>query len=235
MLGEDDVAPPIKREPYLARIDGLVFGEDPRQGFVEKNMFYHPQMRFVLSIPAGWKVQNTPARVTAVTEKGDAAIVLQAEKTDETLAAYAQKKTASVEDRQSVSEQTFAVSGLPALHQTYDIVKEGQDTLRVRFSFIKRADHIFTFAALSKAIDFVRFEAAFGSTVSSFDNLSDPAYLNRQPKRIRVLKAEGKLSLKDYFAKNNAQKESWPYLAIMNGMKDADAVPESNRLLKLVR
>ena len=235
MLTEDDVAPPVKREPYLARIDGLVFGDDPRQGFVENGTFYHPGMRFRFSVPAGWKVQNAPARVTMASDKGDAAVIFQTEKTDESLPAYAQKKAGAIEGRKPVSEQPGTISGMAALHQTYDIVKEGQDTLRARFSFIRRGDQIFTFTSLSKAVDFNRFDATFQSAVSSFSGLRDPSYLNRRPQTIQVLKADGRLSLKDYFAKNNAKKETWSYLTIMNGMKDADAVPEPSRLLKLVR
>ncbi len=49
---------------YGRRIDGLVYGDDPRQGFVEGRGFFHPGLRFQCSFPEGWKVQNTPARVT---------------------------------------------------------------------------------------------------------------------------------------------------------------------------
>ncbi len=32
----------VNRDSYLRMIDGLVYGEDPRQGYVEKDNFYHP-------------------------------------------------------------------------------------------------------------------------------------------------------------------------------------------------
>ena len=41
----------VGREEYLQKIDGITFGEDPRQGFFEGNTFYHPDMRFQLAVP----------------------------------------------------------------------------------------------------------------------------------------------------------------------------------------
>ncbi|MEJ7666779.1 MAG: M48 family metalloprotease [Hymenobacter sp.] len=50
----------INRDSYLRSIDGLAYGEDPRQGFVESGVFYHPDLKFRFPIPAGWKSQNSP-------------------------------------------------------------------------------------------------------------------------------------------------------------------------------
>ena len=36
----------VNRNIYLRKIDGLVFGPDPRQGFVENSIFYHPALKF---------------------------------------------------------------------------------------------------------------------------------------------------------------------------------------------
>ncbi|KAA3657231.1 MAG: peptidase M48, partial [Calditrichaeota bacterium] len=56
---------PLNKSPrdYLKRIDGMVYGNDPRQGFVENNIFYHPQMRFQFPVPQNWKVANLPTVV----------------------------------------------------------------------------------------------------------------------------------------------------------------------------
>ncbi len=55
----------VGRDEYLRQIDGITFGEDPRQGFFEGSTFYHPDMRFQLQFPEGWKTQNTPSAVVA--------------------------------------------------------------------------------------------------------------------------------------------------------------------------
>jgi predicted Zn-dependent protease len=52
-------------EPFHARIEGLVFGNDPRQGYFEVNRFYHPDLKFQLIFPDGWQTENQPSAVVA--------------------------------------------------------------------------------------------------------------------------------------------------------------------------
>src|SRR5918999_3825268 len=51
---------------YLDAVEGLVAGEDPRQGFVEGDVFYHPELRFRFPVPRGFKVINQPTQVVMV-------------------------------------------------------------------------------------------------------------------------------------------------------------------------
>ena len=235
MLGENDLAFPIQRDTYLNRINNIVYGDDPRQGFIESGTFYHPAMRFVFNIPQGWEVQNTPAKVTMAEKNGNAAIVLQAEQSNDDLSAYARTRASKIEGGQIVNEQPDRINGLAAYHETYNIVQKDQDTLRVRLSFIRKNGYIYTLTQLSKAIDFNRFDPTFRNIIGSFNELNDPRYLNRQPQHLRVLKADGQRSLKDYLNQNSVKKEIWTHLAIMNELKDAEAIPGRNQLIKVVR
>jgi predicted Zn-dependent protease len=53
----------IGRDEYLEQIDGLIYGEDPRQGFLRGRTFVHPDLRFAFDVPAGYRIVNTPAAV----------------------------------------------------------------------------------------------------------------------------------------------------------------------------
>jgi predicted Zn-dependent protease len=53
----------IDRDRYLAEIDGMIYGEDPSQGFVRGQTFVHPDLRFAFDVPPGFRVINTPAAV----------------------------------------------------------------------------------------------------------------------------------------------------------------------------
>jgi predicted Zn-dependent protease len=50
---------------YVQRLDGVLFGDDPRQGYFDGDVFYHPGLRFQLTLPAGWKHQNTRTALVA--------------------------------------------------------------------------------------------------------------------------------------------------------------------------
>ena len=61
---------------YLARIDGLVYGDDPRQGFFRDGVFLHPELRFRIDFPQGWRTQNLPQAVNALAPQQDAVLQL---------------------------------------------------------------------------------------------------------------------------------------------------------------
>src|SRR4030043_2325251 len=62
----------VNGDNYLTLIDGIIYGEDPRQGYAEGNVFYHPTLKFKFSFPAGWKLENTPAQVNITPSDGKA-------------------------------------------------------------------------------------------------------------------------------------------------------------------
>jgi predicted Zn-dependent protease len=221
-------------EEYARRIDGIVYGDDPRQGFVEGNAFYHPQLRVTCEFPDGWKVQNAPARVTILSPDDEAAVVLQAEKSPDGLSAYAKKKSASLDGGQFVNEQSMNIHGLSCVRQVFDVVKPEKETLRVQFSFIRNGERIYTFSALSKAINYGRRAPEFGRIVDSFQELRDPARLNKQPQRLRLVRADGAQSLREIFGRAGMKKDLWPSFTVMNDLGQ-EAVPPKGRLIKTVR
>ena len=46
------------REAFLSRIDGLMYGDDPKQGVVEGSRFTHPEFRLAFQAPNGFYVMN---------------------------------------------------------------------------------------------------------------------------------------------------------------------------------
>jgi predicted Zn-dependent protease len=56
----------VVRAPRMKRaLDGLVYGQDPRQGYSEGRMFYHPDLDFQMQWPSGWRVDNGQTAVVA--------------------------------------------------------------------------------------------------------------------------------------------------------------------------
>jgi len=57
--------PVTDREPYLKRIDGIVYGDNPEQGVVRGSSFLHRNLRFAIDFPPGWDVNNGQTQVVA--------------------------------------------------------------------------------------------------------------------------------------------------------------------------
>ncbi|HET9277840.1 MAG TPA: M48 family metalloprotease, partial [Flavitalea sp.] len=66
----------VNRNSYLKKIEGLIYGEDPKQGYLENNVFYHPVLKFQFAVPAGWSFQNSPTQVQLAPKDGKAFMIL---------------------------------------------------------------------------------------------------------------------------------------------------------------
>src|SRR5881397_3379258 len=64
----------VNRDEYLRRLDGLVFGNNPREGYFKDNYFFHPELRFRLTFPEGWTSSNGRQAVVAVSPQQDAMV-----------------------------------------------------------------------------------------------------------------------------------------------------------------
>ncbi len=56
----------VNRDRYLDAIDGLLFGDEPRQGYARGRDFLHPEMGFAFTVPPGYRLRNSPSSVVAL-------------------------------------------------------------------------------------------------------------------------------------------------------------------------
>jgi predicted Zn-dependent protease len=70
--------------------------------------------------------------------------------------------------------------------------------------------------------------------VGSFQELKDSARLNKQPRRLKLVRADGTQNLRELFERAGMKKDLWPNFAVMNGLGQ-EAVPPKGRLIKTVQ
>ncbi|MEP7324800.1 MAG: M48 family metallopeptidase, partial [Gemmatimonadota bacterium] len=66
----------VGRDEFLQVVNNMTYGENPRQGFFRGTLFLHPDLRFQIEFPSGWKTQNQTASVAAMSPGQDAIIQL---------------------------------------------------------------------------------------------------------------------------------------------------------------
>lgn len=62
----------LSRDAFLNAINGVTYGDDPRQGVVEGQNFLYPDGRFAFSVPQGFGIANGAAAVTVTGNSGQA-------------------------------------------------------------------------------------------------------------------------------------------------------------------
>lgn len=66
------------RAAYFSAIEGMVYGDDPKEGFVRGRKFFHPKLGFTFTAPEGFSLENTSQAVLGATQTGREALRLDA-------------------------------------------------------------------------------------------------------------------------------------------------------------
>jgi len=222
----------INRNGYLRMIDGIVYGEDPRQGYVQNNVFYHPELRFEFPTPNSWRVNNTPSQVQISPQDGKALIIFTLSQ-QKTLDAAAQSFIEQTKLQVAASDKG-QVNGLNSIAVLGDQVnEESQQTIRILNYFIQYGQYIYQFHGLALKQDYPQYSNIFQNTMKGFAELTDRSKIEVSPERVSVqeVKKSGKVS--DVLRSFNMPTDRHEELAILNGMELTQVI-QAGTLIKLV-
>lgn len=226
--------PEVNRNAYLRRIDGLIYGEDPRQGFLENNVFYHPQLKFQFPVPANWAYANSPQNVQMAPKDGSALLLftLAPGSTLQEAAANMVKQN----NLQVSSYENTTVNGLNAIAFLGSQVaqQQGQQQSIQTLNYIIQYGGVFYYiAGVASSANFNTYVPYFNSTMTGFRPLTDAAKLNRQPKRVRIKTISSAGTLQQALQRLNVNSSRFEEMAILNGMNLQDQLP-SGTMVKVV-
>jgi predicted Zn-dependent protease len=226
----------VNRDNYLRMIDGLVYGEDPKQGFVENNMFYHPVLKFQFQVPTAWKLQNTPQQVQMADGQGQAFMIFTlAQGTSLESAAQNLLKQYQLT---AVESQRDNVNGLDAIAIVADQVaqqqtQQQQQSVRTLIYLIQYGGNIYTMLGASAKNNFPNYARIFQSVSKSFNQLTDQEKLGREAERVRIKTVEQTATLQKVFAGYGVPEKRYEELAVLNGMQINERIP-AGTLIKVV-
>lgn len=224
----------VKENEYLRMIDGIVYGEDPRQGYVEGNTFYHPELRFKYPVPSDWKVQNMPMQVQMAPSDGSALIVFSI--AQENALNSAAENTLKNLQLNVVDTKRTDVNGMPAIvtvsEQTSQNQQNQQQTIRVLSYFIDYGK-IFVFHGVTTDEQFNNYYRTFESTMVNFDELSDPSKLNVEPMRISVKEVPRTTTVADVLEYYDVPQDKRRNMALLNN-KELNEQVSQGELIKIV-
>ncbi|HVG12512.1 MAG TPA: M48 family metalloprotease [Flavisolibacter sp.] len=231
--------PIVNRNTYLKRIEGLIYGEDPKQGFLENSVFYHPELKFQFAVPQGWSYQNTPQQVQMAPKDGKALMFL-------TLAPGAnlqQAASAALQkfQLQALESRETTVNGLPAVAVVADQVAQQQQqqqqqqapAVRTLSYFIQYGGSVYHMLGVSSVADFNNYTSFFSNTMQSFRQLTDPAKLNRQPERVRIKTVAQSGTLEQSLRRLGVSDSRLEEMAILNGMSRTQNLAQGT-LIKII-
>jgi len=185
----------VEREAYLQRLNGMVFGEDPREGFFDGATFYHPDMEFRMDFPSGWRTVNQRDAVQALSPEQDAALVLTLAEGASPRAARDAFLSAQGISGQSLTEGT--VNGLPAARA--DFTATAQDgTFLGTVLVVQHGGLMFRILGYAPQARWEQRRAAVQGAMGSIGPLRDAAILGIQPARLELVRTEQAMTLEQF-------------------------------------
>jgi predicted Zn-dependent protease len=212
------------RDTFLTRIDGLIYGDDPRQGVIEGHTFIHPDLRLTFTVPNGYYMVNGTRAVSINGQGGQAQLSTGPYNRD--LDTYVRQAFQAIGGQQTQlapqSLQRTTINGLPAMIGTAR-VRSGNsnvDVTVVAYEFSNsQAYHFAAITAAGRA-------STFNPMYNSMRRISTAEAAQVIPRRIDVVTAgrnDTIQSLASRMAYGNAQVERF---MVLNGLaSNAQVVP----------
>ncbi|KUG08383.1 M48 family metalloprotease [Solirubrum puertoriconensis] len=226
----------VNRDQYLRMIDGLAYGDDPRQGYVESGAFYHPELKFQFPVPQGWKTQNSPQQFQMAEPNGQAVqVLLLAPGNSLDQAAQALAEQLKLQNAQA---SRTTINSFPAIAVQGDQIGQNQQgqqgiTARTLSYLIQDGQTIYALVGMSAPSTFSSYGPTFQRVAQGFRRLTDANKINRQPERVRIKTAKAGQTLASALAANGVPSRRYEEMAILNGMKTTDKMT-AGQLFKVV-
>ena len=223
--------PKVNRDSYLRMIEGIIYGEDPREGYVEASVFYHPELRFQFPIPTGWAYQNTPQVVQMAPKDGKALMMLalaQGNGLQQAASTVMQQYQLQV-----IGSRETTVNGLSALMVEAQQQQQTGGVIRTLSYFIQYNNAIYHILGVTSAADYNAYTSYFLHTMQNFRQLTNAAKINKKPERIHIRTVNTAGTLEQVLRNFNMPAARLNELAILNGMNLTDRVMQGT-LIKVV-
>lgn len=220
----------VNRDVFLRHIDGIVFGEDPRNGYFQQQVFLHPTLKFRFDFPSGWNTQNMADKVVGVSAQQDAIIVLSG--AGNTAPSQALQQFVSQQGIRSGGISNSSINGLPAASAQFAAQTE-QAVLAGYIAFIQLDGATYQLLSYTDQQLAQSYDAAFRRALGSFQRLTDQRALSVKPARVRLVQIRNQMTLTQF---NQQYPSTIPIeqLAVINGVDSASEALPSGSLVKRV-
>ncbi|MDK9697315.1 MAG: M48 family metalloprotease [Siculibacillus sp.] len=215
-----------EREQYLKGLDGMVYGDDPSEGYVRGRSFLHKGLGIQFTVPVGYTLENTTKAVLATDAQGMAmrfdGVSLAP---DTALSAYL--ASGWINGLVAGSITTTAIGDLPAATAT-----ARADGWAFRIGVVRKGRTVFRFIFAAQD-DGTALDTALAETMASFRRLTPEESTRLRPLRIRVVRVKPGETVERLADQMVGVERKTELFRILNGLGPGEA-PEAGRLVKIV-
>ena len=210
------------RDTFLTRIDGIMYGDDPKQGVVEDRKFLHPELRFAFEVPQGYTMANG-ARSVAIngqSGRGEMSMAAYSGNLDSYIRAVFSALAGEGQTLAPASIEKTTVNGLPAAYGVARVNSGSGQVDVVVFAYEFAKDRAYHFTTISPAGQ----SGAFNPMFQSMRRMTAAEAAAVKPRAIDVLTVRSGDTVQSLSARMAYQTAREERFRVLNGLGASDQV-----------
>lgn len=216
-------------DAHFAAIGGMLYGDDPKEGYVRGRTFIHPDMRFSFQVPEGFRMTNSSAAVAARDQAGNQIKFDGGPRNGaRNMAQYITGVWAR--DARIGQIEAIEVNGIPAATGVTRV--KGRDVRLVAYD-AGDGERVFRFIIATDPRQTARLQPALRDMVLSFKRLSAAEAAAATPLRIEMHTVRAGDTVASLARRTAWTDEAESRFRVLNGLGPTEAVTRGQRV-KLV-
>lgn len=188
-------------DQYMNELNNVIFGNNPRQGFTENGMFYHPELAFKFPYPQNWQLVNTPTAVQMVNQDQNAIMVFEIDGENNTPRASVEQFL-NQDGVQGEGGSATSYNNLNGFEAVATAQTQQGAQVRIYMYSVSYDGNIYRFLTYTTSDQFNQYSDIFTQTAQGFDELNDSSILNIQPARLNVYRADRTAPFNSFLPEN---------------------------------
>ncbi|MEO8499549.1 MAG: M48 family metalloprotease [Vicinamibacteria bacterium] len=218
------------RPEFIRHLDGLMFGENPREGFFRGREFLHPEMAFRVTFPEGWTTQNEKQGVSSMPASRDAMVQLTLVSEEPAAAADAFARQQGI---RAGSVERGNVNGLPAASLQFELQDQQGGAFQGMVTFVKHGAKTFQLLGYTTDARYGAYKPVIAAWIRSFERLTDRRILAAQPMRLKIETLRQASTITNLAREWNSPVKV-ETLALINARSLTESIPAGTQVKRVV-
>lgn len=215
------------RDRFLSAIEGMVYGDDPSQGYVRGNRFVHPVIGFSFTAPPDFTLENSADSIVGI-GPNETALRLDSIQVPAGQKLGTHLANDLMEGVQISAVEEIEVNGFPAAIA----VARGRDW-NFRLAGIRFGSNVYRIVYATRNLT-PELDATFRASIQSFHRLSSAEATEVRPQRIAVVRVKAGDSITTLAARMAVPNRQVERFQVLNGLGPEDSLKEGDRVKLIV-
>ena len=218
------------KDEYYNYIADIMYGDNPRNGYVENGTFFHPDLKFQFRVPSTFGVVNQPSQVVLFNEEQTAVTLFSIDSENNSPETSVNAFLAQ-EGVTEIDKEAIKANGYDG-YQGRATIQNNDQNLSILLTAVAYEGNIYRFLSYAPTDQFSSFRDTFNTIPTSFKEVEDPKVLNIKPVRLRLTTVEKASVFSDLLPENLPLGIEPLDVAILNQVELSDTI-EAGRVIKI--